>query len=50
MIVETCPTCGGDVVKPDPPGRTKEEKIAFREEWDRRYEEGQKRDASAAGS
>lgn len=37
MIEIKCPCCGSKIVSPDPPALTQEEKIAFRKNWDARY-------------
>lgn len=39
MIEAKCECCGGRMLLPDPSARTQEEKVAFRKEWDRLYEE-----------
>lgn len=42
MPVESiCGECGSRVLNPDPRPKTKEENIAFRKDWDERYEQGQ---------
>ena len=45
MIESRCQCCGGRVLLPDPPARTKEEKVAMRKRWDAAVEEGQRRGA-----
>ena len=43
MIESKCPECGGKVLLPGPPPNTKEQNIAFRKEWDERYEKGKQK-------
>lgn len=43
MVRSTCECCGGEVLLPDPPPRTKEENIEFRKRWDAEYDEFRKK-------
>lgn len=45
MIESKCPCCGGSVIKPDPPARTIDERFDFERAWDKKYEEGLKRNS-----